>query len=273
MAFTADQQLETQAAGQADWDTALNGNFAIIERGRHLMAVAGSVISSGQVCVVGSGGFVLPMNAASTSLFPHLISYKSVGSGEQTQFLLNGNVRSMTVWSGHITPGLPVHVSVQSLGFLVSSFAGCGEAAGLAVGNDAIVFNPGQPRTLPSIDTNVNTVGPVTVGSFTDFVVPVGRHAIVRDLTYVGSHNRLKIQFWSGSARSASELVYETLTSSAAPASADVTSTYYKDRALFPHDNTDANSGWYMYGRITAQSGSGVSSAYANFTIISERVR
>ncbi len=273
MAFTTDQQLETQAAGQADWDTALNANFAIIERGRHLLALAGSAVGSGQVCIVGSGGYVLPMNAASTALFPQLISYKSVNSGDQTQFLLNGAVRSMTVWSGHITPGKPVHISTRSIGFPVNSFAGCGEAAGLAIGNDAILFNPGQPRTLPSIDVNVNTVGPILVGTYADFAVPVGRYATVRDLTYVGSHNRLKIQFWSGSSRVSSELIYETLTSSASPQSADITSTYYKDRALFPHENTDVNSGWYMYGRITAQSGTGVGSAYANFTILSERVR
>jgi len=273
MTFTTDQQLERQSAGQADWDTALNSNFSILERGRHLMAVAGATIGSGQVCVVSSGGFVMPMNAASTALAPHLISYKAVSSGDQTQFLLHGAIRSMTVWSGHITPGRAIHVSVQSLGFAVNSFAGCGESVGLAIGNDAIIFMPGHHRTLPCIDTNVNTVGPVLVNTFADFAVPVGRFATIRDLTYVGSHNRLKIQFWSGSSRVNSELIYETLTASFSPSSADITSTFYKDRALFPHENTDANSGWFMYGRITAQSGSGVGSAFANFTIISERVR
>lgn len=271
--FTKDQKLELQAAGQADWDTALNANFSILERGRHLEAIAGTGIGSGQVCVITVGGFVRPLNAASTALSPHLISYKAASSGDQTQFLLHGAIRSMTVWSGHITPGNNVHVSVRSIGFPVNSFAGCGESAGLAIGNDAIIFMPGHHRTLPCIDTNVNTVGPVLVNTFADFAVPVGRFATIRDLTYVGSHDRLKIQFWSGSSRVNSELIYETLTISLSPSSADITSTFYQDRALFPHENTDINSGWFMYGRITAQSGSQVGSAFANFTIISERVR
>lgn len=273
MAFTNDQQLETQASGQADWDTALNANFAIIERGQHVKLSAGAAISSGQVCVVGSGGWVLPLNANSTALFPQLISYKGVSSGDNTQFLRQGIIRSLTVLSGKITNGKPVFVSVASPGFLVSSFAGCGEAAGLAIGNDAIIFSPGQPRTLPSLDTNVATVGPVLVGTYADFAIPVGRHATIRDMTVSGSHNRLKVQFWCGSTRANSELMYETLTSSASPGSADITSVYFKDRAMFPHENTDVNTGWYIYGRISAQSGTGVGSAYANFSLVSERIR
>lgn len=273
MSFTVDNQFELPPSGQADWDTSNNANWRIAERGQHITGFAGSAISSGQVCSVRSGGSLTPFNVQSALSTPHAIALTAVSSGTQGQFLTNGSVRSMTVWSGFIVVGEPVYVAINSPGFVVGSYAGALEPVGLAIAANAIMFRPGFPRPHPIVETHVATVGPVQTGSFGDFQVPVGRVATIRDLTIVSSHNRYKVQFWSGSSRVSSELEYETLTRSWSPFSSDITSTFFKDRAMFPHDGTDAASRWNMHGRISAQSGSGVTSARFVVTIISERMR
>lgn len=170
MAFTNDQQLELLTAGQSGWDTSLNANMAILERGYHVQLTAGSAINSGQVCVVNSGGFALPLNASSSANWPGVISYRSVGSGEAAQFIAAGIVRSMSLWSGAIVPGQPVYVSTSSIGFCVSSFSGAGLPVGVAVGPTAILFRPGDgggsgggTYTLPV--ANVSSLGGVFVPS------------------------------------------------------------------------------------------------------------
>lgn len=271
--FTNDQNLELQPSGQADWDTGNNANLAILERGYHVKMTAGIGISSGQVCTIGSGGLVWPLNANSMSNKPHLISYKSINSGDVTQFLTRGVVRSMTIWSGNINPGEPVFVSVTSAGFCTKSFNGCGDAVGIAINNTSILFAPGQNRVFPEIVTYANTIGPITVNSYAAFAMPLGNVGTIRDVILTSSHNAMKLRFWSGSTNANSELLYETLTRSWSPASIDIASTYYRDAALFPYKNTDANSSWYIYGRVDAQSSTGVNSAYVAVTVIAERIR
>ncbi len=273
MAFTQDQQLELLSSGQADWDTSLNANFAILERGQHIYMTAGSAVNTGQVCSVLSGALVWPTNARSESNIPRLISYRAVSSGEAAQFQLRGSVRSMSIWSGNLRIGEPVFVSAQSAGMVVSSFAGHGHAVGWALAADAIAFGAGTFPVFPGLVTEVATVGPITTGSFSTFTLNPGNRGIVRNLTVISSHDRFKVRFWSGSARVNSELLYETLTRSWATSSADVTSTYFQDAALFPYRGTDVNTPWSVFGRIDAQANSGVSSAYAVVTFQVERFR
>jgi hypothetical protein len=270
--FTNDQYLELQTAGQADWDSSNNANFAILERGYHIKAQAGSAISSGQVCTVGSGGLIWPLNANSMSNVPQVISYKSVSSGDQTQFIRRGIVRSMTVWSGNIIPGEDVFVSVASPGFCVKSFYGAGHSAGIALNHTSIMFDPGA-RSFPDYVTHVATIGPVVVGSNGVFAAPLGYRGTTREIITVSSHDRLRVEFWSGSSNVSSELIYQTTTRSWSGTSADITSTYYRDRAYWPYTNTDASTRSFIYGKVTAQSGSGVTSAYVSVSIISERLR
>ena len=167
MAFTSDQQLELLTTGQSGWDSSLNANAAILERGYHANLTAGSAINSGQVCVVNSGGYALPLNAASTANWPGVISYRSVGSGEAAQFVAWGIVRSMGVWSGQLVPGLPVYVAASSPGFCVASYSGAGIPVGIALGPTAILFRPGDgggaggSYTLPI--ANVSSLGGIFV--------------------------------------------------------------------------------------------------------------
>jgi hypothetical protein len=273
MAYTNDQQLELLTSGQADWDTSINANMLILERGQHIVMSAGSAINSGQVLTVTSGAWALPLDARSIPNVPQLISYRSVSSGDTAQFLALGTVRSMSVWSGNIAPGELVYVSASSPGFCVKSFSGHGFPIGLALANDAVLFNPGAFPVFPELVTEVRTVGPITVGANGDFVIPIGNRGTVRDLTVVTSHNRYKVRFWSGSARVSSELLYETLTRSLAINTGDVNTPFFRDAAMFSYRGTDANTPWAIFGRINPQSATSVVSAYAVVTVVAERFR
>jgi hypothetical protein len=271
MSFTNDQGLELIASGGADWDTSVNANFAILESGIRVKATAGDTVNSGWVCTLTGSGTVLPLDAKSSAFYPHLMSMSEVASGAEGRFMSHGIVRSMGIWSGFITPGAPVFVAQNSPGLLTSSYAGHGEPCGVALAGTAVRFWPGYPRVFPSLVTEVYTSTILNVGTFVDFAVPIGRRTIVRDLVARATHDRFKIQFWSSSTRADSQLVYETLTRSWSPGSADVTSNYFRDGASFPFQSTDVGSAWLMHGRFTAQSGTSVTTGYISVTVIAER--
>lgn len=275
MPLSYDNQLENQSAGQADWDSGLNANFAILERGFHLKLTAGTEISSGQMCIITSAGFAIPYDARSFSLrHPHVISYRSVTSGAEALFIREGVIRSMDVWSGFLVPGQPFFSAITSLGFAVSSYAGAGYAGGIAIGHDAVYFAPGKYDTLPSLSTTIASVGPVLVGSFVDFLMQPGNRGLVTRLNVItDSCDAYKVQFWSNSTRVTSELQYETLTRSQDVGSVDIRSLNFIDAAPWPHTSTNLNSLGNLYGRISVQSGSSVNTGHFSVEIIMERFR
>jgi hypothetical protein len=275
MSYTPHQQLEIATEGQSDWDTVINANDSILERGYHINMPAGLAINSGQICTVSSAGYVLPFDARSLAIRPQCMAYRSVSSGETAQFIVDGAVTSMGVWSGFLKIGQPVFASLSSLGFCVASYAGAGHAVGFALSHDSIRFIPGTSRVLPELTTETQTVGPVLVGSYGDFSMSLANRGIARRLEIISnSGDAWKVRFWSGSSRVASELLYETLTRSVtAGNSVDVNSRYYLDQAMFPWFNTDVASMALVFGRIDAQSGSTVNTATFAVTVQVERFR
>jgi hypothetical protein len=273
MSYTNDAQLELVGTGAADWDTSINANMAILDRGVHVVVPVGTTVGSGEVCCVASGGVAMRWDVRSATNVPTLMSYKAVASGELAHLLAVGVVRSMDVWSSWIAPGQPVYVAVDSPGFCVASYAGHPESIGLALDHTSILFRPGFPAAFPELLTAATSPGVTVVGTHADFALLLGNRGIVRDLVVVSSHDRFKVQFWSGSSRVGSELVYETLTRSLATNSGDVGSTYFRDAAGFFYQGTDASTPYFVYGRITPQTGSSVTSGAFGVTIVAERFR
>jgi hypothetical protein len=274
MVYTPNNQLELMTEGQADWDTGNNSNLSILERGYHITGYAGTAVVSGQVCLVNSAGYVVPMDARSLVNYPQCIAYRGVNSGEQAMFLTDGAVNSVTVWSGHLKIGAPVFVAPTSPGFCVASYAGHGESVGYAIATDAIRFRPGYPSVLPELTTETVSVGPVLVGSYGDFSLKLANRGIARRLqVYAQSSNLHKVKFWSGSTRAASELLYETLTRSTSLGSGDVNSLFFWDQAPFPWFNTDTASWALVHGRIEVQSGSSVNTSTFSVVVQVERFR
>ena len=265
MSYSDNNNFEIQTDGQADWDTGLNANFAISDRGYHTKFTAGTAIKTGDILWAASGGAVFPYNPRSLSLRQAIaISYKAVNSGESDFFLLRGVVSSIGIWSGNIIPGLPVFASPSTAGFAVSSYAAADFAVGLALANNALYFAPGTLRGVPEKITQVQSLGPLAIGSTHHFAINVGNRGFVRKLECVTSFNFWTLKLWSGSAKVSSEQLFES-------ASGGVASTYLLDAAGFPYENTDTASPGMVFGSVAVNSG--VSSAYFNISVVAERFR
>jgi hypothetical protein len=276
MSFTRHNDLEIQSSGQADWDTGLRSNFQILERGLHFKAQAGATVSSGQIIVVQSDGLARPYDSRSLDLRPPSgMSYKSVTSGDEAIFVAFGVIGSLSIWSGNIIPGEPVFCAPNSLGWPARSYSAAGHPVGIALSNDTILV---QPRPFaPEMITTVLSGG-IMLGASSawNFAIDIGQRGFVRQLRFVvNSNNAHKIQFWSGSARVSSELLYETLTTSVDGGASDydVKSLNFLDGAGWPYRGTDTSSPGLIFGRVTVQSITGVGSDFGHFRIIAERLR
>jgi hypothetical protein len=264
MAFTNHNNLENQAAGQADWDSGLNANFTVLDRGYHGAFQAGQAISSGAILWAASGGIVHPYNSRSLSLAePIAMAYKAVASGETDYFLLQGIVTSIGVWSGNIVAGRPVFVSPSTAGFAVSSYSAAAFAAGIAISGTGIYFSPGKFNHKELI-TNVQSLGGFAVGSTHHITLNIGNRGQVTRVEAITSWTNWTLKFFSGSAKVSSELLFETV-------SGGITSTYLLDAAGMPYRNTDTASPGLIFGSVLVNSG--VASGYLNVTVIAERFR
>lgn len=277
MPFTYDMNLETATEGQGDWDSALNANFSILERGLTFRAMAGTTINTGQIVWQTGSGTLLPYNGASLDLEePAGIVFRSVSSGADAYCLYAGVVRSMTaIWSGFLSIGRPVYAAMNSLGYAVGSYAGHPIAqVGHAIGADAICVMPAFNR--PRLVQEAATGGALRGANF-DFALPVGRRGFARHLRVTAnSCNAYRVLLHSAATRTNSELLYSTRTTSVDGGAADydVNTLTYIDAAGFPFECTQAVSGHLIYGRIVVQSASSVGSeASFNITLAVDRIR
>jgi hypothetical protein len=250
---TDQQGLSQPSNGQADWDTDLNANFTIVERGYRGKLVAGAAINTGYIVAVDSAGYARPFNPTSQAALPRALAYKSVASGEEDFFIVRGSVRSLGALSNAV-PGETMFVSAVTPGFVVRSYSGANRPIGFGISEDGVYFDP-TVRVLPEVITQVTTISAVT-GSAHLFSLDIGVRGIVRTLRSNGNSADLaEIKFWSGSARVASELLYETISGGV-----NVFSKYI-DQALFPYDNTEASTlSGLVFGSLKIMSAAAVGS-------------
>jgi hypothetical protein len=260
MSFTFDQNLEQPTEGQSDWDTSLRANASIVERGRTAKLQTGELVGSGQIVQLLSTGLIVPHNAASASIGrPFGMAYAEVLSGDQGFFVTQGIVRSLTIWSGGLTIGQPVFADPLSLGFAVNCYDGARHPVGTAIAVDGVMVQPSQ--IFPDYVSEVQCGGALAGASF-NFDMSLGRRGVVRKLHVLAvSCDAFQVLFHSNSTRVASDLIYQTATTSAGTAiEFDVSTIDYLDAALFPYRNTNPASPALIYGRITVQSASSVGS-------------
>ncbi len=276
MSFTPNQGFETQVEGQADWDSGLNANFVIADRGWHITLIAAEPINTGDVIWASSGAYANQYNPNSLALRdPIAISYKFVDSGESDLFLARGTINSMGIWSGFMVPGKPVFPDVVSPGAPVSSFSAAFPAVGIALTDDSIYFSPGHFSPMPEEITSVVSLALVT-GSAHLFEIDVGHRGLITEVKIVATSNDAhKFRLFSGALRISSEILYETLTTSidGGALDFDIDSIIYEDTSPFKFINTDVASPGLIFGRIDAQSASSVGSSDISVTLTSERFR
>ena len=276
MTFTPNQGFETQTEGQADWDSGLNANFVIADRGWHITLIAAEPINTGDMIWASSGAYANQYNPNSLALRdPIAMSYKFVDSGESDLFLARGTINSMGIWSGFMVPGKPVFPDVVSPGAPVSSYSAAWPAVGIALTDDSIYFSPGHFSPMPDQITTVVSLSLVT-GSAHNFSIDIGHRGLVTEVLIIAtSSDAHKFSLWSGSAKVASESLYETLTTSVDGGAADfdIGSIFYRDISPFRHTNTDVTSPGLLFGRIDAQSVSSVGSSDISISLTTERFR
>lgn len=262
MAITNDNQFELQSAGQADWDSGLNANFTLLERGYHQTAVAGMAINTGYALWQSSAGYWFHFNPNSEAIRPHALALFAANSGESLQALVFGIVRSLAIHSA-IPQGGPVFVSVATPGFLVGSFSGARRAVGRGI-VPGLFFDANFGADLPENLSRVASVEAV-VNSAHYLSWDIGRHGWVRQLDInATTADLVSLTLYSNSARSTR--LYETF-------SGGVTASgSFMDRAGFPYENTDpATISGLIYGTLQLNSGAVVTSANLSVTINADR--
>lgn len=263
--MTDQQNFNKPSQGQADWDADLNANFTIAERGQHVKATAGEAINTGDALWVNSGNFAFKFDPNSETIYPHLLAYKSVASGEEDTFLHMGQVRSLAVWS-ECVPGEPVFVSPATPGALVGSYSAASRPVGFGLFEDGVRFNPFQ--NLPEQLTRSNSVACVT-GSDHLFSVDIGKRGVVRQLKVIGdSADLVTVKLHSNSSRVASVRLYETK-------SGGVTTVgSFIDQALFPYANTDPSTlSGLIYATLHIESDAAVGSDTLTLWLDVERTK
>lgn len=260
MAITKDNQFELQASGQADWDSGLNANFTILERGYHQTAVAGMNVNTGFALWQSSAGFWYHFNPNSEDIRPHALAPVAANSGESLQALVFGIVRSLSIHSA-VPQGQDVFVSAATPGMLVGSYS----AASRPIGRNivpGIFFNPRKQET-ELITRTASIAGPVVNTPFF-FTLDVGKNVWVRQFQLLSnSADQVSFLWHANSARTVR--LYETI-SGGINTSSGIASD--GDRAGFAVFNSDVGTlSGLIYGTILINSGSFVSSSDFNVAI------
>lgn len=274
MSFTDDNNLEIPTSGVADWDSPLNSNFTDLAKGFRFKAVAGLPVNTGNIVSVMSDGFVRPYDSSSLEApQPRGASQVSLTSGEAGQFMAFGVMRSLDVFSSNLVLGQEIFVDPASPGMAVSSYVGARYGMGFNVDTNAILFRPNQGH-LPEPITQVACLA-LVVGSAHAFTLPMGQRGISSNLVIVSdSVDAYKVQFHTGSARVASEEIYESVTTSVNGGADDfdISSLEFQDRSIWAYENTDTASFGIIFGLITVQSASNHGSSDMSITLTGERL-
>jgi hypothetical protein len=267
MSITNDNQFEIQTAGQADWDSGLNANFAILERGYHGVFRAGMAINTGHAVWINSGGFAFHFNPNSEDIRPHAFAYVAAASGDNISLLLTGIVRSLGICSPAV-PGFDLFVSPATPGAVVTSYSAASRRIGMGAGGWGVYFNPWGQRNVEETLVRVTTVVAVT-GSDHLFSLDAGKRGWVRELKMISnSANLVSLKFFSGSTRAGSERLYETT-------SGGVTTVgSFLDRAGWPYENTEANTlSGLIFGTLRIMSAAAVGSNDVQVRLVVDRWR
>ena len=265
---TDQQNLNLPTAGQADWDSDLNGNFSIIEFGYRARGQAGEAVNTGDILTVGSDGFALKFDPNSADIYPHLMTLSALSSGDEANFIAFGSVRSIDVFTP-VLPGHPVYVSALTPGMVVSSYSGANRNIGRAHYQDGFVFDPNGVAQFPELLTSVATVTNAIVNSINLFTMDFGLSGTNRRVHMVGaSADLVDLKLYSNSTAAAADLIYSTISGGV-----NVVGSFV-DQAGFPYWNTDPSTiSGNVYGTLIVMSGAAVTSDTIGVTIAMERYR
>lgn len=262
---TDQNNFDQPSAGQADWDSSLNGNFSIVEFGYRARGQAGEDVNTGDILTVGSDGFALRYDPNSADIFPHLMTVSALSSGDEAHFVAFGGVRSLGVFGG-VIPGHPVYVSVLTPGMVVSSYSGANRNVGRAHYEDGFVFDPNGVAQFPEFGSTTTSIDAVN-GSLHLFDMDFGNGGWNRSVNMIGaSADLVELTLYANSARS--DLLFQTISGGVTVVGSHL------DQAGFPYFNTDASTvSGKLYGTLKVMSLADVASDGVGVTLNMERYR
>ncbi len=269
MSISKDQQLESQTAGTADWDSGLNANFTILERGYHVTVPAGMVVNTGYVLWVDSGGFGHHYDPNSVDIRPHGYAWTGATSGSDVHMLVRGTIRSLDINSA-VVAGHNAYVSGAVPGVVVASYSGAWPSIGWGVGEGQLYFDPHMAQPVDRITQTFSIE--FALESLHMFQLDMGRYGWIRETTMKAeSGDLMRLWFYSNSARDADKLLYQVLSGGVDATSQGDFGGFY-DRAGWPFENTDASTiNGLIYGTVEVHSLGSVNSTNVQVTLVGER--
>lgn len=153
-----ENQFVYGSAGQADWDTTLNADLSIIEKGYRSLGQAGMTVRTGHVLWMNSGGFFFHFDPNSTSIYPTHFAHIGAASGDSMTPIAWGAVKSLGICSPAV-PGQPLFVSMSTPGVVVGSYTAADRQIGWGLPNYGVLFKPTLRKPALSHLTDVNTNG------------------------------------------------------------------------------------------------------------------
>lgn len=246
-----DQGFSFPSQNAADWDTDLNANFVLLQRGYVVPRIVGATaINTGFLVTLNSSGLAVAYDGRSFGLGEPFGIATQVGSpGNEADFVVWGAVSSVVTWSGQITLGAPVYASPYTPGLVVGPYTGAMVEAGRALHVNGVMFRPRMRETQVYTTVNCGFAFPTTTFSF---AVDVGRRGIVRDLrVQAASVNNFQVTFYANSGRT--DIAYQTRITSGQIA---VNTIFLRDAALWPYEATDTASPFTIYGAVDVISSS-----------------
>lgn len=269
MAISKDEQLESQTAGTADWDSGLNANVTINERGNHVTVQAGQNVNTGYVCWIDSGAFAHHYDPNSLSIRPHGFAFTAADSGDDLHMVVRGTIRSLDICSP-VVPGIDAYVAGNTPGLVVNSYSGSWPAIGWGTGPGQLYFDPHTARGGDRITRTFSIE--FALESLHMFEMDMGRYGWIRTTDMKAeSGDLMNLWFYSDSSRSGDKLLFEVLSGGVDATSAGDFGGFHTSSG-WPFENTDPSTiNGLIYGTAEVHSLGSVNSTPLQVTLTGER--
>jgi len=143
----ADQGFTKPNRNAAGWDSDVNANFTIIERGYLIPRACGpAAISSGQLVTFNASGFAAVYDPFTALGPPDAVAINAASPGNTAYFLGWGAISSFSPWSGQMAMGQQARIvpSIRTPGWVTSCLDfGTMFDLGRVIDQGTYTFNPG----------------------------------------------------------------------------------------------------------------------------------
>lgn len=251
----------------ANWDSDVNGNFTILERGHHFFAAVGpTTVVTGQLVSFNSSGFIVAHDPSSLGQVDGF-AFQVTSPGNTAYFIARGSMGDFAAWSGQFAINDRIFPSVATPGWVTN----CLDQAGLTYlgrclspssGNYLLDNMPIAHHRVSDVRCGFMNAASVPTSIFSFFFPMAGNLGICETLRVrTLSCDNYRVTLYANSARS--DVVYDTVVLSG---NLSVRTIDMIDSALFPYRCTDAASVFVLHGAVEVLSS-------AATAINSDRVR